>query len=42
MAARIISRRAFSTTLRRLDDKGKSELQKETKKNPELYVRHNP
>lgn len=41
MAARITARRFFSTTLRRLEDREKAELKKETKQNPELLVRHN-
>lgn len=41
MASRIVSRRFFSTTLRRFDQETKQELKKESKQNPEIYVRHN-
>ena len=40
MAARV-TRRFFTTTVRRLQDQEKAELRKETKRNPELFVRHN-
>lgn len=41
MASRV-TRRFFSTTVRRLQDSAqKQELKKETKRNPELMVRHN-
>lgn len=41
MAARVASRRLFSTTVRRFQEHEKQELKKETKRNPELMVRHN-
>lgn len=34
-----IARRAFSTSLRRLSS-SEAQLKQETKKNPELFVRH--
>lgn len=40
MASRI-TRRMFTTSVRRLQDHQKAELAKETKRNPELLVRHN-
>lgn len=39
--ASMIARRAFSTSARRLAQADPS-LKAETKRNPELYVRHNP
>ena len=41
MASRVASRRLFSSTVRRFQEHEKQELKKETKKNPELMVRHN-
>lgn len=40
MASRVAARRLFSTTMRRMGDHEKQELKKETKRNPELMVRH--
>lgn len=39
--ASMITRRFFSTTVRRLQTTTKEELQAESKRNPETYVRHN-
>ena len=39
--ASMITRRFFSTTVRRLQTSSKQELQAESKRNPEIYVRHN-
>lgn len=39
--ASMITRRFFSTTVRRLQTTTKQELQAESKRNPETYVRHN-
>lgn len=39
--ASMITRRFFSTTVRRLQTTSKQELQAESKRNPETYVRHN-
>lgn len=40
--ASMITRRFFSTTVRRMtvDSASKAELQSESKRNPEIYVRH--
>jgi hypothetical protein len=38
--ASMITRRFFSTTVRRLQTTTKEELQSEGKRNPEIYVRH--
>lgn len=40
MASRVAARRLFSTTMRRMGEHEKQELKKETKRNPELMVRH--
>lgn len=40
--ASLIARRTFSTTIRRLADDGKQQLRQESKRNPEIYVRHIP
>lgn len=42
MASRIVSRRMFSTSLRRFQEHEKQELKKETKRNPETLVRDIP
>lgn len=41
MASRIVSRRFLSTTARRFQEAEKAELKKETRRNPEILVRHN-
>lgn len=38
--ASMITRRFFSTTVRRLQTTTKQELEAESKRNPETYVRH--
>lgn len=35
-----VARRFFTTSVRQLSQHGKEELKKETKRNPELLVRH--
>lgn len=40
MASRV-TRRLFTTTVRRFQEHEKQELKKETKRNPETLVRHN-
>jgi hypothetical protein len=40
--ASVISRRFLSTTARRMESKSGSELKKESKRNPEIIVRHKP
>ena len=42
MASRVAARRLFTTTARRFQEHEKQELKRETKRNPELMVRHNP
>jgi hypothetical protein len=41
MSARVAARRLFTTSARRFQQSQKQELTKETKRNPELMVRHN-
>lgn len=40
MASRVAARRMFSSTVRRLQEHEKQELKKESKRNPETFVRH--
>jgi hypothetical protein len=41
MSARVAARRLFTTSARRFKEHEKQELKRETKRNPELMVRHN-
>lgn len=41
MSARVAARRLFTTSARRFQEHEKQELKRETKRNPELMVRHN-
>jgi len=40
--ASVISRRLFSTSARRFQEHTQQELRKESRRNPEIMVRHNP